>query len=171
MYRDNHEAVHRRRNRAGAEHRVRCVIRVSDRNRSKADRTLLSLRVNQNDTRIPNCSVRGSPTAVTVLNDDTGFDGYDPVPNVVLRVIGLTRLVKLNASTRPSIRIPPGSGNDRFNRRLKVKKSPPVPAFRGMNWTWRTSKFAVDTEPSANGLPGVPCRLLTPDTMLNGSDE
>ena len=35
--------------------------------------------------------MRGSPTAVTVLNDDTGFDGYDPGPNVVLRVIGFTR--------------------------------------------------------------------------------
>ena len=33
----------------------------------------------------------GSPTAVTVLNGDTGFDGYDPDPNVVFRVIGFTR--------------------------------------------------------------------------------
>src|SRR5215212_7134286 len=51
----------------------------------------------QNVTRTPNCSVRGSPTAVTVLKVATGDDGYDPVPNVVLRATGLTRLVRLNA--------------------------------------------------------------------------
>jgi len=46
-----------------------------------------------------------------------------------------------------------------------------VPALRGMNSTGRTSKFGVDTAPSANGRPAVPCRLLMPDTMLKGSDE
>ena len=52
--------------------------------------------------------VLGSPTAVTVLNDDTGFDGYEPGPNVVLRVIGFTRSVRLNASIKPSMRRPAG---------------------------------------------------------------
>src|SRR4030095_16545135 len=113
----------------------------------------------------------GSPTAVTVLNGDTGFDGYDPDPNVVFRVIGFTRSVRLNASTNPSRRAPPESRNERLTRRLAVKKSLPVPALRGMNWTCRTSKFAVETDPSAYGRPAVPCRLLMPDTMLNGRDE
>ena len=45
-----------------------------------------------------------------------------------------------------------------------------MPAFRGMNSAWRTSKFGVDTDPFASGRPAVPCRLLTPDTMLKGSD-
>ena len=115
--------------------------------------------------------VLGSPTAVTVLNDDTGFDGYDPGPNVVFRVIGFTRSVRLNASIRPSMRLPPESRNERLTRRLTVKKSLPVPAFRGMNSTCRTSKFGVDIDPSANGRPAVPCRLLMPDTMLKGRDE
>ena len=99
------------------------------------------------------------------------FDGYEPGPKVVFRVTALTRLVRLKASTSPSSRLPPASRNERLTRRLMVKKSLPVPAFRGMNSTARTSKFAVDTEPSANGRPAVPCRLFTPETMLNGSDE
>ena len=45
-----------------------------------------------------------------LLNVDTGFDGYAPGPNVVLRVIGFARLVRLNASTRPSTRVSPASG-------------------------------------------------------------
>src|SRR4029453_8036807 len=113
----------------------------------------------------------GSPTAVTVLNDGTGFDGYDPDPNVVIRAIGFTRSVRLNASTNPSTRVPPESRNERLTRRLAVKKSLPLPAFLGMNSTCRTSKLAVDTDPSASGRPAVPCRLLMPDTMLNGRDE
>src|SRR5678815_1103943 len=113
----------------------------------------------------------GSPTAVTVLNDGTEFDGYDPDPNVVFRVIGFTRSVKLNASTNPSTRVAPESRNERLTRRLTVKKSLPVPAFLGMKSTCRTSKFGIDIDPSANGRPAVVCRLLTPDTMLNGSDE
>src|SRR4030095_16328220 len=113
----------------------------------------------------------GSPTAVTVLNDDTGFDGDDPGPNVVFRVIGFTRSVRLNASTNPSTRVPPENRNPRLTLRPTVKKSPPLPALRGMNSTCRTSKFAVDTDPSAYGRPAVPCRLLMPDTMLNGRDE
>src|SRR4029450_4622330 len=104
--------------------------------------------------------VLGSPTAVTELNDGTGFDGYEPDPNVVFRVIGLTRSVRLNASTNPSTRVPPESRNARLTLRLTVKKSLPVPALRGMNSTCRTSKFAVDTDPSAYGRPAVPCRLL-----------
>ena len=106
-----------------------------------------------------------------VLNEAIGFEGYDPVPNVVFRVMGLTRSVRLNASISPSIRRPPPSSNERLTRRLMVKKSLPVPALRGMNATARTSKFAAETEPSAKGRPAVPWRLLTPDTMLNGSDE
>src|SRR6185369_556669 len=108
----------------------------------------------------------GSPTAVTVLNDGTGFDGYDPGPKVVFRVIGFTRSVRLNASTNPSTRVPPESRKARLTLRLTVKKSLPVPALRGMNSTCRTSKFGVDIDPSANGRPAVVCRLLTPDTML-----
>jgi hypothetical protein len=115
--------------------------------------------------------VLGSPTAVTVLNDDTGFDGYDPDPNVVFRVIGFTRSVRLKASTNPSRRVPPENWNARLTRRLMVKKSLPSPAFLGMKSTCRTSKFGVDIDPSANGRPAVVCRLLTPDTMLKGSDE
>src|SRR4029434_3128037 len=113
----------------------------------------------------------GSPTAVTVLNGDTGFDGYDPDPNVVFRVSGFTRSLRLNASTTPSTRVPPESRNERLTRRLTVKKSLPLPAFLGMNSTCRTSKLAVDTDPSAYGRPAVPCRLLMPETMLNGRDE
>ena len=52
-----------------------------------------------------------------------------------------------------------------------LKKALPVPALRGMRSTARTSKFAVDGDPFASGRPAVPCRLLTPDTMLNGSAE
>src|ERR1700752_1520939 len=115
--------------------------------------------------------VLGSPTAVTVLNDETGSDGYDPGPNVVFRVIGFTRSVRLNPSTTPSTRVPPESRNERLIRRLTVKKSLPLPAFLGMNSTCPTSKFAFDTDPSAYGRPAVPCRLLMPDTMLNGRDE
>jgi hypothetical protein len=63
----------------------------------------------------------------------SGFDGYEPDPNVVLRVIGFTRSVRLNASTSPSTRRPPESRNERLTRRLTVKKSLPLPAFRGMN--------------------------------------
>ena len=40
-----------------------------------------------------------------------------------------------------------------------------------MNDTERTSKFAEAMAPSASGLPVVPCRLVTPDVMLNGSAE
>src|SRR4029453_10362037 len=115
--------------------------------------------------------VRGSPTAVTVLKDGTGFDGYDPGPNVLLRVIGFTRSVRLNASINPSKRLSPARRKVRLTRRLNVKKSLPVPAFRGMNSAWRTSKLGVETDPSANGRPAVPCRLLMPETMLKGSDE
>ena len=115
--------------------------------------------------------VLGSPTAVTVLNDGIGFDGYEPGPKVLLRVIVFTRSVRLNASTKPSMRLSPASRNERLTRRLNVKKSLPVPAFRGMNSTWRTSKFGLDTEPSANGRPAVPCRLLMPDTILKGREE
>src|SRR4030095_16703925 len=97
--------------------------------------------------------VLGSPTAVTVSNDETGFDGYDPGPKVVLRVIGFTRSVRLNASIRPSIRLPPPSPKERLTRRFTVKKSLPVPELRGMNSTLRTSKLGVDTDPSANGRP------------------
>jgi hypothetical protein len=52
----------------------------------------------QNVTRTPNCSVRGSPTAVTVLNAASGLDGYEPVPNEAFRVTGLIRSVRLKAS-------------------------------------------------------------------------
>jgi hypothetical protein len=65
----------------------------------------------------------------------------------------------------------PASWNERPTRTLNVKKSLPTPAFRGMSSAARTSKFGVDADPSAKGRPAVPCRLLTPDTILNGSDE
>src|SRR4030095_8298349 len=111
----------------------------------------------------------GSPTAVTVLNDGTGFDGYDPGPNVVFRVIGFTRSVRLNASTNPSTRAPPESRNERLTRRLTVKKLLPLPAFLGIMCTCRTAKFGVDIDPAANGRPAVVCRLLTSDTMLKAA--
>ena len=57
----------------------------------------------QNVTRTPNCSVRGSPTAVTGLNVDTGIRR---IRRRCRRSCSasrlLTRLVRLNASTSPS---------------------------------------------------------------------
>ena len=59
----------------------------------------------------------------------------------------------------------------RLTRRLRLRKSLPIPAFRGMNVTALTSKFATVGEPFACGRPVGPCRLTTPEVMLNGSAE
>jgi hypothetical protein len=62
-------------------------------------------------------------------------------------------------------------GNARLTRRFQLKKSLPIPAFRGIRLTARTSKFAGAVFPSASGRLVVPCRFATPDVMLNGSAE
>ena len=45
---------------------------------------------NQNLTRSPNCSDRGSPTAVIWPKVGDGFVGYAPAPKFVLRVSAFT---------------------------------------------------------------------------------
>ena len=90
------------------------------------------------------------------LKLDTGFVGYTPGPNVAFRVRLFTRSVKLNASTRPSILTPLVMRNPRLTRKFKPKKSLPIPAFRGMKLTARTSKFAGAVAPFARGRLVVP---------------
>ena len=50
-------------------------------------------------------------------------------------------------------------GNVRLTRRLRLKKSLPSPALRAMN------------APLTIGRPAVPCTVVSPDVMLNGSAE
>jgi hypothetical protein len=77
----------------------------------------------------------------------------------------------LNASSSPSTFTPDDRRVARLIRRFKLKKSLPMPAFLEMKSTDRTSKFALAIAPFANGRAAVPCRLVTPDVMLNGSRE
>src|SRR4030095_8541694 len=125
----------------------------------------------QKVSRMPNCSVHGSPTAVHVLKLTTGFLGYAPAPKMLFRVMLFTRSVTLNASTRPSALTSPLMRKARLTRRFNVKKLLPTPAFLGMNSTARTSKFGAATAPLARGRLVVPCRFGTPDGRVNGRAE
>jgi len=66
------------------------------------------------------------------LNVAEGLVGYVPEPKFVFRVRSFRRFVTLNTSTRPSARTLPPSVNARLTRRLRVKKSLPMPALRWM---------------------------------------
>src|SRR4029077_1196463 len=102
---------------------------------------------------------RGSPTAVTWAMRGDGFVGYAPDPKFEFTVTTLTRLVRLNPSTRASSFTPCPSAKARLTRRLRLKKSGPVPVFRPMN------------SPSTTGRPAVPAIVVTPDVMFNGRAE
>ena len=94
-----------------------------------------------------------------------------PGPNVLLRVSGFTRFGQVEGFDHAFERLPPVRRKDRLRRRLRVKKSLPMPVFRGMNSDPAHRSSPPAPLPSAKGRPAVPCRLLTPVTMLNGSDE
>ena len=106
------------------------------------------------------------------LNDGAGLEGYAPAPKFVLRVTVVDAVGQVEHFDQP---FEPHAARHReraaAREAFSAKKSLPVPALRGMKLAERTSKFGRARRPSASGRPVVPCRVVTPDVMLNGSAE